>query len=113
MKAVGELTVGIAIRDRLGNEVFGINTHHLGVSCRSIASDTSFRAEFVLPMNLGCGNYTLTTALHAGAVHVEGNYDWWDKVYVFQVLPGPEPPFVGCVHLPTMARLETSCLNTV
>jgi lipopolysaccharide transport system ATP-binding protein len=100
------LTVGISIRDRLGNEVFGTNTHHARLAGPSLRPGGAFRAEFGFAMNLGCGTYTLTTALHAGSVHLEGNYDWWDKVLVFQVVPGDEPTFVGCTYLPTTVRFE-------
>jgi lipopolysaccharide transport system ATP-binding protein len=105
-KPIEDLTVGISIRDRVGNEIFGTNTHHLGIGCTSVAPGASFRAVFDLPVNLGVGGYTLTTALHAGAVHLEGNYDWWDRVEAFQVIPNHEAFFVGCSYLPVAARLE-------
>jgi len=104
-KPIEELTVGISIRDRLGNEIFGTNTHHLGIDSRAVSSGASFHASFALPVNLGIGNYTLTTALHAGAVHLEGNYDWWDRVQAFQVVPADGAFFVGCSYLPVVAHL--------
>ena len=104
-EAVAALTVGFAIRDRLGVEVFGTNTHHLGVAAPPLAAGESFVAEFELPLRSGVGSYALTVALHAGATHVEGNYDWWDEVVTFQVVPGGEPVFVGAAYLPTTARL--------
>jgi lipopolysaccharide transport system ATP-binding protein len=107
-KPIEDLTVGISIRDRVGNEVHGINTHHLGYERIVVPPGSRFRATFELPANLGVGNYSLTVALHAGAVHLEGNYDWWDQVTVFQVLPGPEAPFVGCAYLPVRAHLSVA-----
>ena len=101
---VQELTVGIAIRDRLGVEAFGTNTFHLGVPRQALAAEEPFCAEFALAANLGVGRYALTVALHVGAVHVEGNYDWWDEATEFQVLPGREPVFVGTAYLPTRVR---------
>jgi lipopolysaccharide transport system ATP-binding protein len=98
---VDEVTVGIAIRDRLGVEAFGINTHLLGVPPRALAQGEAFCAEFALPLNLGVGSYTLSTAVHVGATHIEGNYDWWDDVVNLQVIPGEEARFVGIAYLPT------------
>jgi lipopolysaccharide transport system ATP-binding protein len=106
-KPIDDLTVGISIRDRVGNEIFGTNTYHLGVERRAVPPGASFRATFELPANLGVGNYTLTTALHAGAVHLEGSYDWWDQVEAFQVIPGSEAPFVGCCHLPVAVKVSS------
>src|SRR5207249_11347529 len=40
------------------------------------------------------------------ATHLVSNYDWWDKVIGFQVVPGPEPPFVGSAWLPVRLRVE-------
>jgi lipopolysaccharide transport system ATP-binding protein len=103
---IDDLTVGISIRDRLGNEVFGTNTHHAKCASGALAGGDRFRALFRFPANLGSGRYSLTAALHAGSVHIEGSYDWWDKVLVFQVVPGGEPPFVGAAFLPTQVALE-------
>jgi len=103
-RAVESLTVGFAIRDRLGVEVFGVNTHHLGAPALALAAGEGFEAEFSLPLAIGVGSYSLTVALHVGANHVEGNFDWWDEVATFQVVPGSEPYFVGAAYLPTSVR---------
>jgi len=103
-RAVDALTVGFAIRDRLGVEVYGVNTHHLGAPALTLAAGEGFEAEFELPLAIGVGSYSLTIALHVGATHVEGNYDWWDEVTTFQVVPGSEPYFVGAAYLPTSVR---------
>jgi lipopolysaccharide transport system ATP-binding protein len=102
--AIEALTVGFSIRDRLGVEVFGTNTHHLGVPVPALAAGEAFTVEFELPLRIGVGSYAVTVALHTGANHVEGNYDWWDEVVTFQVVPGGEPVFVGAAYLPTTAR---------
>jgi len=105
-RAVDALTVGFAIRDRLGVEVYGVNTHHLGAPALTLAAGEGFEAEFELPLAIGVGSYSLTIALHVGATHVEGNYDWWDEVTTFQVVPGSEPYFVGAAYLPTSVRFN-------
>jgi lipopolysaccharide transport system ATP-binding protein len=104
VESVVDFTVGVAIRDRLGSDVFGTNSHMLGQS-ESLRAGEGFVAEFELPANLRPGEYTVTAALHAGRVHLEGSYDWWDHALAFQVLPGPEPHFEGVAYLPTMLRI--------
>jgi lipopolysaccharide transport system ATP-binding protein len=93
------LSVGILIRDRLGNDVFGTNTSQSEESRRLKAGD-KLEVEFKLPLNLGSGNYSLSVAVHSGATHLEGNYDWWDQCLAFQVVPGNSTSFVGVVSLP-------------
>ena len=62
--------------------------------------------DFDIQLNLGVGSYTLTAAVHSDATHLVSNYDWWDKVIGFQVVPGPEPPFIGSAWLPVRLRVE-------
>jgi lipopolysaccharide transport system ATP-binding protein len=105
-EALDDLTVGVALRDRLGNEVFGTNTYLLGCAPLPLRAGERFCAAFRLPLNLGCGSYGVTLALHEGRVHLDGNFDWWDNVASFQVVPGDEPRFAGTSYLPVEASIE-------
>ena len=99
-------TVGILIRDRVGNDVFGTNSFHLAPIEGTYEPGEEMTVDFDIQLNLGVGGYTLTAAVHSDATHLVNNYDWWDKVIGFQVLPGPEPPFVGSAWLPVRLRVE-------
>jgi lipopolysaccharide transport system ATP-binding protein len=104
-EALPELTAGILIRDRLGNDVFGTNTYHLGVAAAGIAAGHRMALEFEFPaMNLGVGSYSVSTALHTGDSHIAMNFDWWDHALVFQVVPGRRPTSVGTAALDVTAR---------
>lgn len=93
-RPVHDLTLGILIRDRLGNDVFGTNTHHFGLVLPREPGD--FELTWQLDgFHLGCGYYSLTVAAHAGAEHPAGNYDWWDRCLTFQVLPASGPITIG------------------
>ena len=98
-------TVGIAIRDRLGNEVFGTNTHHMKIETQSYEKGENVIAIFTLPLNLGYGNYSLSVAVHSGDIHLENNYDWWDQCLVFQVIPNDSFLFVGLAALPVEVEI--------
>lgn len=98
---VEQLTVGILIRDRLGNDVFGTNTYHHAVSRKNVAQGDAFAVDFnFVALNLGCGSFSVTVALHSRDVHVAANYDWWDRALVFQVFPGTAPQSIGVCDLP-------------
>jgi lipopolysaccharide transport system ATP-binding protein len=99
-------TVGILIRDRVGNDVFGTNTFHVAPIDDAFAPGDEIALEFDLQLNLGVGTYTLTIAVHTDATHLANNYDWWDKVIGFQVVPGPEPMFIGSAWLPVRFHVE-------
>ena len=49
---------------------------------------------------LGAGTYPLTIAVPSDASHLANNYDWWDKVIGFQIVPGSESSFIGSAWLP-------------
>lgn len=108
-REVDNPTVGVLFKDRLGNDIFGTNTHHLGLFLGRFGPGDKTRVVFTLPVNLGVGHYSLTVAAHDGPVHLQGNYDWWDQAATLQVIPGREVPFTGVCHIPGVAaRLETA-----
>lgn len=97
--ALEQLTVGILIRDRFGNDVFGTNSMLLGVSCARAAGE-SFVAEFIFDsLPLGKGSYSVTVALHREVHHIADNYDWWDRAMVLEVV-ADSASGVGVCHFP-------------
>lgn len=107
---VSNLTVGVSIRDRLGNEIFGTNTHYLGLNEQ--LSDHPVGAQLNLKFIienfiLGEGTYNISVAAHGADTHLSGNYDWWDQALMLQVGPPVERPyFTGAVRIPVSAALS-------
>ncbi len=95
-----QLTVGIMLRDRLGNDVFGTNTCHAGVPLVPRLGGVLVVDFEVAALALGVGHYSLTTGLHSDADHMQDNYDWWDQALIFCVVPGVQPRFAGTCYLP-------------
>jgi lipopolysaccharide transport system ATP-binding protein len=106
-KKLEELTLGILIRDRLGNDVFGINSHGLKTELHQLTKTTDLQeiSFEITQLNLGAGSYSITLALHAGNHHTAGNYDWWDCAAVFEVVTPSDYPFIGVAHLNTTLRI--------
>jgi lipopolysaccharide transport system ATP-binding protein len=105
---VPNATVGISIRDRLGYEVFGTNTHRLDCATPSLRAGERIRVAFKLPVNLGPGEYTVTAAIHTGADHLLECYDWADKFVAFKVLPEADQYFCGVARLPVIAEVDVA-----
>ena len=101
-------TVGFVVRDRLGRDVFGTNTYHLGVPTQPHAAGERLTAAFEVELNLGCGHYALSVSLHRGDAHLNGNFDWWDQALVFQVIANGTHPFVGVAVLPTRGTVRAA-----
>jgi lipopolysaccharide transport system ATP-binding protein len=104
-------TVGIAIRDRLGNDVFGTNTYHLKANQGKFYPDDIIEVNFKLKLNLGYGNYSLCAAVHSNDTHLEDNYDWWDQALVFQVIPDNSHRFIGTSALPVDVEIIKKEIN--
>jgi len=99
-------TVGLLIRDRLGNDVFGTNTYHLKLFEPLVRSGETLCATFSVRLDLGVGSYSISLAVHTDRSHVEQNFDWWDRALVFEVVPNDSYHFVGSAMLPVEARFE-------
>jgi lipopolysaccharide transport system ATP-binding protein len=96
-----ELTAGILLRDRLGNDVFGTNTFHCNAPRRDLAAGERLCVDFAIDaLRLGVGTFSLTAALHSHDSHIAANYDWWDRALVFQVVRGDGPLGIGVCQLP-------------
>jgi lipopolysaccharide transport system ATP-binding protein len=94
-RPVSDLTLGILIRDRLGNDIFGTNTHHHGLALPAERAGVLEVSWSMRGFHLGPGHYSLTVAAHAGSAHQAGNYDWWDRCLTFQVLAPSGPLSIG------------------
>ena len=97
--------VGILFRDRMGNDVYGTNTIHLGYTDMHVKKGEICDFHFSLTLNLGSGNYSICVAVHGGDSHLEENCDWWDGCLALQVMPGAEPTFVGVAALPAQVKI--------
>ena len=98
---IPELVVGYVIKDRLGQHVFGTNTHHLGKALKGLTVGEQLEYRFDFDMNLGPGSYSVAIALHANEVHIGSNYEWRDLALVFNVVNTSKPQFVGMAWVPT------------
>lgn len=96
---VDDLTLGIMLRDRFGQDIYGTNSHHQGISLTMRAGETR-ALVFELDMNIAPGKYTLTAALHAQDNHIEGCYHWCDNLIRFEVAGFSHQPFSGLCQLP-------------
>ncbi|WP_312515949.1 ABC transporter ATP-binding protein [Massilia sp.] len=89
------LVMGYMIKDRLGHQIFGTNTHHLQQAITEVRAGEIIEYFFRFPLNLGPGSYSITTALTSTETHLGDNYEWRDLVAIFEVLNLTRLPFLG------------------
>lgn len=103
---IPRLVLGFLIKDRLGQALYGINTHRLGQALDDLRAGEEVVYRFAFPANLGKGNYSIATSLSRFDSHLDANYEWRDFAAIFHVINARKPDFVGCVSLDAALSVE-------
>lgn len=99
-KDIPRLVLGYLIKDRLGQSVFGTNTHHTKQALDNVAAGTVIEYNIAFPMSFGQGSYSISTALVSSDTHLVNNYEWRDLALLFTVSNMSRPDFVGTAWVP-------------
>lgn len=103
---VPSMVFGYTLRDRLGQPVYGTNTHYT----EQIVTDAQtgelyeFKARF--DAALGPGSYSVSVALCSTETHLVDNFQWKDLALVFTVANLNRHGFVGVAHLPPIIEIR-------
>jgi lipopolysaccharide transport system ATP-binding protein len=98
-KAIQRLVLGYGIKDRLGQVIYGTNTHLKEQPLVDVSSGEKFHFEIAFPANLGPGTYSVQTALVSNDSHLVNNYEWRDLALVFNVVNINKSHFAGCAWI--------------
>lgn len=99
---VNDVTFGVMLRDRFGQDVFGTNGALLHAQA-DIHQDGHGCFRFPA-LNIGPGVYSINMAAHTGTTHLENCFHWWDNAATFEVVQDADYFFSGHTRLAT--RLE-------
>lgn len=102
-----ELVLGFMIKDRLGQAIFGTNSHHCLQPLRQIRAGQHIQFVFEFHADLGPGYYSMALALHTRDTHLENNYEWRDQALIFQMVNNRQNEFVGVAWLKPTLRIDT------
>ena len=105
-EALEQLVFGYAIRNRFGQDMYGINTFHTGNPIGPVEAGRQIKVSCRFPMNLGAGEYSIATAVVKGETHLERNYEWCDLAKVFTVINADKKAFMGFVWLEPEVSVE-------
>ncbi|PUE50655.1 sugar ABC transporter ATP-binding protein [Limnohabitans sp. 2KL-1] len=101
---IPELVIGYMIKDRLGQPVFGTNTHHLKRQLKNLEPQACIQFNFDFEANLGPGTYSIAVAAHTADTHIGQNYEWRDQAIIFSVINTKHAEFVGLAWMPPSVR---------
>lgn len=97
---------GYMIKDRLGQPVFGTNTHHTGQALEGLHAGQAVEYRVRFPMNFGPGSYSVSTSLHSTETHLVDNYEWRDLALIFKVANQDRDSFIGTAWVPPHIDVE-------
>jgi lipopolysaccharide transport system ATP-binding protein len=97
--AIPRMVLGYMIKDRLGQPMYGTNTHLKDMALEDVAAGEQVVFRFRFPMNLGPGSYSVATAIVSTDTHLVNNYEWRDLALVFTVMNMRLPHFEGSAWL--------------
>lgn len=104
--AIPRLVFGYMIKDRLGQPVFGTNTHHTRQALNYLEDGQVVEYRIAFPMNFGPGSYSISTALCSTETHLVNNYEWRDLALLFTVANQNRDSFVGTAWVPPRIEIH-------
>lgn len=104
--AIPRMVLGYMIKDRLGQPMYGTNTHLKELPLADVAAGEEVVYRFAFPMNLGPGTYSVATAIVSTETHLVNNYEWRDLALVFTVMNMRRAHFEGSAWLDPAIDIE-------
>jgi len=110
-KTIPRLVLGFMIKDRLGQPIYGINTHRLAKELCDLKEGEEILYRYRFPANLGKGSYSISLSLSREDSHLGENYEWRDNALIFHVFNTHQENFVGTSWL--HAAVDVDRMNRV
>lgn len=104
--SIPRMVLGYMIKDRVGQTMFGTNTHLKDLALDEIGAGQRVVYRFSFPLNLGPGSYSVATAIVSTDTHLVNNYEWRDLALVFTVVNMRRPHFEGSTWLDPVIEIE-------
>lgn len=104
--SIERLVLGYAIKDRLGQVIYGTNTDLKRQPLNNLTSGERYQYDIAFPANLGPGTYSVVTALTGSDTHLENNYEWRDLALIFNVININKPHFTGLAWIDPIISVQ-------
>lgn len=100
------LVLGFMIKDRMGQAIYGINTHRINRPLENLKAGEQATYSYSFNANIGKGNYSVALSLSRLDSHLDKNYEWRDFALIFHIINTRKPDFVGCASLDAKLEIE-------
>lgn len=103
---IDDVTIGIHIRDKYGQDIYGTNTFFQKKIIK-LQANKHYICKYSMSFNIGTGQYTLGSAVHTGDWHTKECFHWMDNALEFNILCDKDNSFIGLCKLnPTINYKE-------
>ncbi|WP_342116630.1 ABC transporter ATP-binding protein [Pseudoduganella sp. OTU4001] len=103
---IPRMVLGYMIKDRLGQAMFGTNTHLKELPLHDVQPGENITFRFRFDANLGAGTYSVATAIVSTETHLVNNYEWRDLALVFTVVNMRRPYFEGSAFIDPAIEID-------
>lgn len=103
---IPRLVLGFMIKDRMGQAIYGINTHRLKREIIDLSAGDTVIYHYTFPANIGKGHYSIALSLSRLDSHIDTNYEWRDFALVFHIINSTKPDFVGSAWLDSSLDIQ-------
>lgn len=108
---ISRLVLGFMIKDRMGQPVYGINTHRIGRALDDLKAGEQVVYRYAFPANIGKGNYSVALSLSRLDSHLDKNYEWRDFALIFHVINTRKADFVGTASLDATLEIQRNATH--
>lgn len=104
--AIERLVLGYMIKDRLGQPVFGTNTHYTEQPVLDVLPGSEVDYSIRFDADFGPGGYSVSTALVSTETHLVNNFEWRELALTFTVANMSKAEFVGTAWAPPVIKVR-------
>ncbi|TXH92784.1 MAG: ABC transporter ATP-binding protein, partial [Pseudomonas sp.] len=108
---IPRLVLGFMIKDRMGQPVYGINTHRINRALEDLRAGEQVVYRYAFPANIGKGNYSVALSLSRLDSHLDKNYEWRDFALIFHVINTRKADFVGTASLDATLEIQRNATH--
>ena len=92
------MTIGIRIKDKFGQDIFGTNTYYHKISV-DFEPKKEYQCMIEFPLNIGIGKYSIAVAIHSGDTHLEHCPHFLENACDFEIVGVEGNYFIGLCRL--------------
>lgn len=104
--AIDRLVLGYMIKDRLGQPVFGTNTHYTDQPVHGLKAGSELEYSIRFDADFGPGSYSVSTALVSTETHLVNNFEWRELALTFTVANMSKTEFIGSAWAPPVIEVR-------